>query len=529
MIKRFTILLFLMGVVSQLSFAQSTFDGFKCSGALYQVYQDKSGRCVLSYIDVQETGDGNVTGEFIEVYELPFPSTDVINAAAYNVVDGYIYFLRTSGGRRSINRIRRDIVNDGYIVELVVNLRNNNGAYNLNQQYNNGEFDSEGVYWLRGNFDYVVTLDISTLTSGKALPLAGEYEYDLKFDLRGRGLPPTGDFVLNPEDGIFYGWDWQSKRFVAFDPSKDVDQAFTYIGGVPPVYQNVDRVIIGATYMVRGKFWGYGVGASPGELVEIDIETGELTILDSPGIQTNQNDGCSCSYVFELETSISQTDFCVGESNEFEVFFDINNKTKKDIENLELNYILPEGFVFTTNMMERRADGEYYEIGQTGDVLNEIKGETEINSSNSSFVYKYDPSQDIYRMKVGVKIYEDFKGTGQIVLGKRIFDNTLEESEQQATAMIPLFSSKHGNGFSGYDNAYADSLIINLYETPRFSDNDPLKLTRDGKVCGTEMTLDFPMSVLTAASTDLTAEEEHKVYVASILDADGLDASSKVE
>ncbi|MDR6242070.1 gliding motility-associated-like protein [Aureibacter tunicatorum] len=531
------IFLFLLLTFSTPVFPQNNFDGFKCSGALYQIYGKGGGYSLAKLVVNQETNKVAIEDEFT----LPSKYSK-INSAAYNVKDGYIYFvarLKDSSGKEIpeliLSRIKIDLSNNSFKTEdlgRIIASDNNNPWYYV------GEIDFDGNYWLMSATEQKLkVLRLQQLLDdykeqGKQLPFTEPLLIENMFNNIKIGAN-VSDFVMNPDDNKLYGWDRDKRRLAKINPyTTDPTNIVEFVG---PVERFTGT---GATYFVDGMFWGYttdpNYNTQQTSIIIVDPETGVVVNADpndiSRGPATGQNDGCSCAYVFELSTSVSQTDFCLGAEHEFEIYFEITNKTKQDINNLELNYILPEGFVFTTNMMAMNADGEYELIPEVDGVINSgIQGSTEINSSNSSFNYKYDEDSDVYKMKVGVKVYDSYEKVGELVLGKRILDNTVPADEQKATAMIPLFSSKHGSGFNGYENAYSDSLKLNFYETPRFSDNDPLKLTRDGKVCGTEMTLDFPMSVLTVASTDLTAEEEHKVYVASILDADGLDASSKVE
>ncbi len=188
-----------------------------------------------------------------------------INNAAFNKSDGYIYFMNIEAPFR-MYRIGGDF-NLQYIGDVT--------GLPAGSAYNAADMGSDGKMYVRDyrNSD-IYDIDLNTLTASLVCNFPS---WDGQID-------NIGDIVYNPQDGQFYGTRDSSNIIIALDLSTCDTTIITasqnFVGANGAFFISVDGT-------------GYGYENNTGNLNQIDLSTGQVSIIGN-GPATSQTDGCSC-------------------------------------------------------------------------------------------------------------------------------------------------------------------------------------------------------------------------------------------
>ncbi len=256
-----------------------------------------------------------VTADFIFVSNLTNAGlTNEINSIGFNPIDGFIYGIDPNPPY-TLHRINAngDVTNLGDIT----------GMTGLNES---GTIDANGNYYVTGSSGNLYNVDVNTLTA----------------TLITNTLFATSDIAVSPVDGMIYGWRNSTDQLNQIDPATGVavpigspDAQYDYFGAV---YFNAQDELIA---------YGDDVGLTGNQetLAKINKSTGVVTRLGI-GMETNANDGCSCSNGVELTKSAIDI-ICPG--NTLAYTFTIYNRSGIVLNSVNFKDSLTNNLTFASN------------------------------------------------------------------------------------------------------------------------------------------------------------------------------------
>ncbi|BDD03659.1 T9SS type B sorting domain-containing protein [Aureibacter tunicatorum] len=520
----------------------SEFDGFTCSGALFQIYKiSGSSNYALEELKMNaQTQSVTLERRFLfngvnNGINLNFST---MNAAAFNVKDGYIYFLANYGNssNTSIYRLKKDNINGenfDYKVELVCKV----GEY-----FNSGDIDVNGRYWCTGG-GRVVYFDLHNAIynpdgSQKTLPISDQ-SFTQKYATISSGI---ADIVFNPDDNKIYGWKQARNaidntifdgRLVRINTTENDENLA--LETVSPQFYNYGGA--GAVYFVDGQFWAYArdhTYSEAGQTTLIIFDPNDGTLQNgnnlSRGEPTGQNDGCSCAYDLTLKQTPSKSEFCLGdnvpeEELEFYYFFEITNRTRRDITEIPFELSLPEGMTFESNIEAFDEITNNYTTANSYFKLNNINGSSNATATNCTIELPYENSSKSYKFRVKVQISNSFQlksedGTnydeGTLRIG---LDNGTVNDNPTATHNAVQIKLSNLSDFKGYDDEEASAFDLTFIKKPNFTESLlPLQVNCNEK----SVEVELPITLLEEATnpTELI-QLDHKVEITQITDESG--------
>ncbi|BDD03346.1 hypothetical protein AUTU_08290 [Aureibacter tunicatorum] len=374
--------------------------GFICGTVMYQIYnRNSAGSSTTNYglYYYESVYDPITRTNRLELVEIPGALDDLnhlnylgaggrirVNAVAYNITDGFIYFMDQESGK--IFRLGRtpnvsNPVNESdynYRVEYVgmpVGDSSTNTYLNDGGGYIAGDIDVDGKFYFSSRNTYKIyyvdlslhdlsssNLPLNTLRAVNALKREDGSDY-YNYPNSGHYL---ADFVIDPIDGNLYSWayfySYPYSQLVKVDlTNKTVERVGSLTSGNYRFNQGA-----GANYWKYGYFYAYGFDTNnpssvQSTLFRVDPETGVATHV-SDGTETNQNDGCSCAYSIELQHQTIEGPICLEQDTVITVDFTVFNRTRNDLQNVPFEMSLPGGAVFASNIYESKTqnpDGSF--------------------------------------------------------------------------------------------------------------------------------------------------------------------------
>jgi uncharacterized repeat protein (TIGR01451 family) len=327
--------------------------------------------------------------------DLAVPQSVNVNSLGVNPIDRHFYFINA----RSPYQLYRMNAsgNVSYLGNITGDISGNNQA---------GVFDINGNYYVSGSSKKVFRVDLNSLNSDLIM--------DVDF--------VASDLAINPDNGLFYGFDQVRRQL------NTIDISTTTANVVGPAPNTSDYSIFGALYFLpNGQLIGYGdnttigpQGNSQESLVSFNLTTGAITPITT-SYTVSTNDGASCPFTISIDKAASVSAISTGDSVTYT--FTIFNRTTRQINDLVFRDELPQGLTFTSDP---------YDI-TGGMIINGSSNQQQIADFSISNL-----SAGISSFKLDVLINCDFlenEVSNQAIIGLNNFDEPVF-SNDPATAAV---------------------------------------------------------------------------------------------
>ncbi len=289
---------------------------FDCDSTLYQSISTDNGLTYYLYeVNTNPTS-------FTQVHNLTANGMNAsgFNSLAFNPVDRFLYGINPlKTGNYEMYRI-----NDIGAVQYLGNITGLSGTNDA------GCMGSYGTYYVYGESGKLFEINTTTLVATEIV--------DLGFD--------GGDMAFNRDDNLIYIWNTDANQLNTVNPITGTTSAI----GSP----NTQYAEFGALYFDdQGDIIAYGddlnaAGTDQETLVRIDPGTGVVTPIGTgPNTNTDENDGCSCSFGAGLTKSVSASSAVPGDVLSYT--FTVYNRTAQVLQDITFEDILPTGLTYSTN------------------------------------------------------------------------------------------------------------------------------------------------------------------------------------
>lgn len=275
-------------------------EDFVCSGRLLQSLGNTLNSISISPFSIDEMAT------------YPFG----LNALGYNPVDNKVYATIDQAGEF----VRID--QTGNYERLGASIKPNGKPLRTWS----ADFGSNGTYYVQDvNDKAIYSLDVNTML---AVPLV-------------YNVPSLADIAYNPINGRLYGIDG-NKNIIEIDPQNGITKNLGRIKGIPGLLNGGG---VGAVYFSpSGKLIAYGTllttNNQQDDLITVDVNTLQGTLISQDGFVTSNNDGASCPYSIEMTKTASVDNILPGD--EFEYTINILNASALDLQGINFSDVLPK-------------------------------------------------------------------------------------------------------------------------------------------------------------------------------------------